>query len=348
MFSVKKNIFWLFLSFSFSTLTGCASMDAEKDAIVLKNKDMTVIFLPALGGKIISIKDSNGNEFLSRSTRPYKKRKFGMKYGDTEFDGIDECFPSMGGCAYPAAPYKGIQTGDHGEICQLPWTAVQAPVRGDLRRGDMDSKRGDAGNTFKSVTLQAKGINFPYVFTRKATLDGKTLILDYTVKNNGKAPLYHSYVFHPLFKGETGCFINIAPETEVKLLYSTKGFLGKMNSKVKLGAIKDKNGKPFFKNMFTKDIGRYYKFIVGKLKKGEAILRYKNGTGIKLSWSAEKMPYMAVWCSENGVKDLNHLAPEPAVSQFDTLEQAYKAGEAKVILAGGIEKWQIRLTLIGI
>ena len=345
MFLVKRFISNLFLLFSLSGLIGCASINIAKDTIVLKNKKMTVIFLPELGGKIISIKDNNGNEFLSRSNRPYKKRKFGMKYGDTEFDGIDECFPSMGECAYPADPYKGVQIVDHGEICQLPWT-VQAPIDSNLRKGDKSKTRGHAINALENVTLQAQGVNFPYIFTRKATLNGETLILDYRVTNNGKAPLYHSYVFHPLFKGETGCFIDLDPKTEVKLLYATKGFLGEVNSKVKLDTIKDKNGKPFLKNMFTKDLGRYYKFIIDNLKKGEAILRYKNGTGIKLSWCAEKMPYMAVWCSENGVKDLNHLAPEPAVSQFDTLQEAYKAGEAKMIPAGETEKWQIKLTLI--
>ena len=311
--------------FSMYAITGCASIDEEKDALELKNESMTVRFLPKAGGKIISIKDSKGREYLSRSDRPYMQRKLGMKYGDTEFDGIDECFPSMGGCAYPAEPYKGKPTGDHGETSQLPWTHI---------KGD-------------GLTLQVKGVNFPYVFTRKATLDGKTLVLDYTVKNTGKAPLYHAYVFHPLFKGETGCFIELSPETEVKLLYSTKGFLGKMNTKAKIGDIKDKDGKSFHKNMFTKDIGRYYKFIVGKLPKGEAIYRFKEGNGIKLNWPADKMPYMAVWCSENGVKGLNHLAPEPAVSAFDTLAQAYKEGEAKKIPAGGTEKWQIKITLIG-
>lgn len=322
---ITKRIVVLASCILLSLISGCASFDSANEVVELKNKDMSVKFYPAAGGKIISIKDSNDNEFLSRSDRAYKKRILGMKYGDTEFDGIDECFPSMAGCAYPAEPYKGKPTGDHGETSQLPWKRIKG----------------------KGVILQVTGVNFPYVFTRQATLDGKTLVLDYTVRNTGDAPLYHSYVFHPLFKGETGCFIEFEPATEVKLLYSSKGFLGKMNSKVNIGEIKDKDGKSFQKNMFIKDSNRYYKFVVGKLQQGEAVLKYKDGTGIKMTWPVNIMPYMAVWCSENGVKGLNHLAPEPAVSAFDSLAQAYINNEAQKILGGGTQTWRIKISLLG-
>lgn len=325
---ITKGIVFLASIVLVSLLPACASVDSDKAEVVIKNQHLSVKILLAYGGKIVSIKDKNGNEFLSRSGKPYKKRTLGMKYGDTEFDGIDECFPSMGGCKYPAEPYKGKPTGDHGEICQLPWQVT------DL------SKDG------KSVIMQVKGENFPYVFIRKASLDGQNLILDYKVKNNGAAPLYHAYVFHPLFKGETGCFIELDPATEVKLLYSSKGFLGKMNSKAKIGEIKDKDGKSFQKNMFTKDSDRYYKYVVGKMTQGEAVLKYADGTGLKLAWPAKIMPYMAVWCSENGVKGLNHLAPEPAVSAFDTLAQAYENKEAQKIPANGTQTWRIKISLL--
>lgn len=323
MFRVCRLISFIILSMYY-IVTSCLGGDSENKVLKLKNEYMTVIFLPKAGGKIISIKDSKGNEFLSRSDRPYKERQFGMKYGDTEFDGIDECFPSMGACSYPVEPYKGKPTGDHGEVCQLPWNRVKG----------------------KGITLEVKGVNFPYIFKRQATLDGKTLILDYTVTNTGDAPLYHSYVFHPLFKGETGCAIELEPETDVKVLYSTKNFLGKFGTTQKLADIKDDKGQLFYKNMFTKNRGRYYKFVVGKMKNGEAVYRLQNGAGVKLNWPASLMPYMAVWCSENGVKGLNHLAPEPAVSAFDSLAEAYKHNEARKIPANGVAKWQIKLTLI--
>lgn len=344
MFLIQKNIFVL-LFFSSLTFTAChSSLDLKKDTLILQNKEISVVFFPALGGKIISIKDKNENEFLSRSKRKYKRRRFGMKYEDTEFDGIDECFPSMGQCAYPAKPYKGKTTGDHGEICHLPWEVVSTSTKESSFCKNKEEE--NSANVAHALTMRVKGVNFSYIFTRKATLEGKSLILDYTVQNTGIAPLYHSYVFHPLFKGETGCLIDMKPETEIKLLCSKKSFLGKIDSKIKLASIKDKQNRFFYKNMFIENSNRYYKFIVGKLKKGEAVLRYKNGTGLKLTWSEEKMPYMAVWCSEGAVRDLYHLAPEPAVSQFDTLEQAYNAGEARVIPGLKTEKWRITLTLI--
>ncbi len=101
---------------------------------------------------------------------------------------------------------KGKATGDHGKICHLPWEVVSTSTKGSSFCKNREEENSE--NVAHALTMCVKGVNFSYIFTRKATLEGKSLILDYTVKNTGISPLYHSYVFHPLFRGEAGCFID--------------------------------------------------------------------------------------------------------------------------------------------
>lgn len=194
--------------------------------------------------------------------------------------------------------------------------------------------------------MKAKGVNFQYSFTRKATISGNSLVLDYNVANEGDAPLYHAYVFHPLFKGVTGCFLEAPPEAEAKIMYSTRGFLGKNNTVAKLADLKDKDGKAFLGSMFTEGIGRYYKFVLQlRDHRGKAVLRYPDRSAVTISWTEDTMPFLAVWVSEDGVKGLHHIAPEPSVSSFDTLEQAYKTKQARMIPPGKSESWTISIAI---
>ena len=54
--------------------------------LTIKNKNLTLSLIPSLGAKIISIKDRNGKEYLSRSTLTYKKRSKIKKYSQPEYD----------------------------------------------------------------------------------------------------------------------------------------------------------------------------------------------------------------------------------------------------------------------
>ena len=47
--------------------------------------------------------------------------------GDYDASGFDECFPTIGACAYPEAPWQGVIAPDHGELWTLPWAWQEAP-----------------------------------------------------------------------------------------------------------------------------------------------------------------------------------------------------------------------------
>ena len=292
-------------------------------ALCLNNGLLSATILPELGGKIVSLKDRNGREYLSRSDRPYVRRTFGMGYGKTEFDGIDECFLSVSASTYPAEPWKGRKVADHGEVCQVAWRQERGP----------------------GVLLAASGVNFPYTFRRRATLDGRTLVLDYIVTNESDSPLHYVYAFHPLFVGEKGCRLGLADGAGVTVGLARKKFLGDTGVPRRWDELRDQEGKLFRDTMFTENSGRYWKLYSKRLGKGELSLRYRDGSAVSLEWPVEKMPYFAVWCSEGAVGGLHHVGLEPTNSTTDGLADAYAKGETSVIPPRRSVSWQIRVTV---
>ncbi|HCE46646.1 MAG TPA: hypothetical protein DET40_24120 [Lentisphaeria bacterium] len=297
----------------------------ETPCVILSNESLTVKFLPEIGGKIISIKDSSGNEYLDRGTKAYSGRFTEMTYNDTEFDGIDEVFPTMTECKMPAGEFKGAKLHPHGDLYRKKWTH-------SLDNG--------------TLSMETSGFELPYIFKRTAKLDKSSLVLDYTVTNNSKEPLPYIYTFHPIFSARTGSRLELPAEMNVKVSYSMKGWLGKGGESRKLGEIKNEDGTPFLEKMFTSSSGRYWKFFTEKLTKGEVILSHEGSSKLVMAWPADMFPYLAVWCSEGNVGGQNHIAPEPSVSMEESLEKAYAAGEARSIPAKGTEKWQIRISIM--
>ncbi|HBC86650.1 MAG TPA: hypothetical protein DCZ94_06830 [Lentisphaeria bacterium] len=298
---------------------------SETPCIILSNDFLAVKFIPEIGGKIISIKDAAGTEFLDRGKKPYSSRTPKMTYSDTEFDGIDEVFPTMTECKMPAGEFKDVKLHPHGDLYRKKWTY-------SLDNG--------------ILSMETSGFELPYVFKRTAKLEKSALVLDYTVTNNSSQPLPYIYTFHPILAAKTGSRLEMPADMKVKVSYSMKGWLGKGGEIRKLGEIKNEDGTPFLEKMFTSSSGRYWKFFTEKLSKGEAILAHNGSSKLVMTWPADMFPYLAVWCSEGNVGGQNHIAPEPSTSIEESLEKAYAAGEARSIPAKGTDKWQIRISIM--
>jgi hypothetical protein len=297
----------------------------ETPRLWLRNGILSVAFLPELGGKIVHLQDASGREYLSRSAKPYARRTYGKPFGDnSEFDGIDEIFPTLGPCAYPCGPWQGKEVPGHGELFQTPWRQVDGP----------------------GVTLVNVSSRFGTVFRRQATLDGDALVLDYVVDNPADAPFHFVYAFHPLFAAGTGSGVAIPDDAEVLISWSSEGWLGKVGSVKAWGSILDADGKPFKDKVFVPDSGRYWKIFSPPLAEGRFVLRHADGSAVEMAWPASILPRYAVWCSEGSTGGLHHLAPEPTGSAIEALDQAYAAGETLVVPAQGTLAWQIRIRII--
>lgn len=287
----------------------------------LANAHLVVEVLPELGGKITSLRTVDGREFLSRSDRPYRKRVSGQDYGETEFDGIDELFPSLAPSEIGEGHWRGVKVPDHGDLVTQPWRVVDGP----------------------GVTLEVSGLALPYVFRRSATLEADTLVLAYTVTNTSAHPLPFSYTFHPLLAGEAGARFVICGTTPMTVSWSSQSFLGRRGAVVKWEDVPDGAGGRLRDAVFQPGSGRYYKLFSPRLETGGFRLEHADGHAIELSWPADRLPYYAIWCSEGGVDGLHHIGIEPTTDTAESLAGAMAAGEAPELPPFGDWSWRIRL-----
>ena len=292
--------------------------------LTLTNGQLSVQFVPALGGKIVSIKDAAGREYLSRSDRPYAPREYGMDFGKTEFDGIDECFPTMGACKYPFAPWEGAEMVDHGELFATAWKVLEGP----------------------GVDMQCEGTRFGYVFRRRATLEGRTLTLRYTATNTSDAPLHYMYLFHPLFAADAGSGLVIPDAMRIRISYNHQNFLAEHGTIKPWGELTDAEGQPFKNDQFRPHSERYYKYHSEKLDAAELLLRHADGAGVRMTWSKDVLPYFAVWTSEGSIGGLHHFAPEPSNASVDDLAAAAEIGQDNIIPPRGTAEWTIKMDFL--
>lgn len=296
----------------------------ETPRLRLDNGCISVAVLPELGGKIVSLRSAEGREYLSRSDRPYRRRVQACEYGATEFDGIDELFPSLAACALKDGPWQGRQVPDHGELVSLPWKVVDGP----------------------GIALEVASPAFPYVFRRTATLEGDTLVLDYAVTNTSEHAFAFTYTLHPLFAGEVGCRFDIPDALPMTISWSRQSFPGKRGEAKPWGEIPDGAGGRLRDAVFAPGSGRYYKLFSPRLADGRFRLVYADGSAVEMRWPAETLPHYAIWCSEGGVGTLHHIGIEPTTDTVESLVGARAAGVAPEIPAKGSRTWQIRLRII--
>ena len=84
------------------------------EALRVKTDTLEVEMLPALGGKVSSLR-RNGIELLQAPLRPYALRTAAMGFDESDASGFDECLPSVSECVI-AGPSGGGLSPDHGEL----------------------------------------------------------------------------------------------------------------------------------------------------------------------------------------------------------------------------------------
>ena len=170
------------------------------DAVEVDTGPLRLSLIPALGGKINSLRDQRtGREWLWRNPRlPYRAGDASASYVETaDTGGWDECFPSVAPCQYPSQPWAGRAIPDHGEL----WAQAAALQVTEA-----------AGQTRLHTTWA--GVALPYRFERVVTVTAGSARLraDYTVTNQGADPLDFIWSIHPLLAIEPGMALRLPPE----------------------------------------------------------------------------------------------------------------------------------------
>lgn len=141
---------------------------------------LTAVVRAERGGKILSLRDGAGTEWLTQSRRSQSPPP-GTAFGDAEMAGWDECAPTIDRCVV-----HGAVIPDHGDAWDAVWTGTGA-------------------------TLRHVGSSLPYRIERTlaATQDGGLRLSYRATADHGSVPFF--WAAHPQFAAPPGTCVEVAP-----------------------------------------------------------------------------------------------------------------------------------------
>src|SRR5262249_17439746 len=149
----------------------------------------------------------SGEELLQQPLKPYALRTQYMHFDASDASGWDECLPSVSACEAPTASGT-VSIPDHGDFWQVSWK-VNAQNANEL-------------------AMSANGFSLPLRFSKTLRLDGSSLRIDYSVRNQSGQLVEYLWSAHPLFAVEPGdCIVLPKSITEVNVEGSAHNRLGR-------------------------------------------------------------------------------------------------------------------------
>ncbi len=309
------------------------------DSIHVHTGVVELIFIPELGGKISSLRDTRtGREWLWRHPRlPYKRVSHGSSYvREADTGGWDECFPSVSACEYPSAPWQGAAIQDHGEL----WS--QSPVF------EIEEHAGSA-----AIRTTWQGNALPYTFTRTIHLAAGSACLrvDYGVMSQSDQPINFVWCIHPLLAIEPGMELRLPPAARFNVAGSFPSDL--LSSNIVSGYPFSASGLDL-PRLPARDAGISLKIWSDPLRADAAwaALAARDGE-LRMRWDASLLPQLAVWMNlgawagDGGTPYFN-LGLEPCIGAQDSLADAVTQYGVYASLAPRESKaWWLEIDLSG-
>jgi hypothetical protein len=302
-----------------------------EETLSLQNELVQIRILPAFGGKISSLRSvRTGEEFLLPALNGYRHVSRTAGFDEGDLGGFDECLPSVASCesisGKPSVP-------DHGDLWRSKW---------------------HTDSYDRSITIHADAQSRPLRLTRRACLDGPSLVLDYDLLNLSDSSTTWLWSAHPLLQVEAGDRILLPGEINgAAVEYSAAGLFGKDSSigwphaQSASGAVID------LSTVGEKDGITAHKLFVRVGRSGWAALyRKRTCQGLVLRFAPSALPFLGLWVSlgawpEMGVEKQYTVALEPTTSNVDSLAAAEQNGTARSLGARERCQWRLELQLLG-
>ncbi|HEY3343679.1 MAG TPA: hypothetical protein VGJ97_02060 [Anaerolineaceae bacterium] len=305
------------------------------EAWMLSSPDLTVVIVPSMGAKIVSLVDRRrGSEWLiGPGARPFKPAEYGAVFTDQDMSGWDEMFPTISACAYPGPnALHGASLPDHGEVWALPWQIVPS----------------EPG----SLSLAVSGRALPYRLTRTADFpEPGSLRLRYTLQNNDADAMPYLWAAHPQFTcGPDG---QVVLPDEVRQVVNTlpaEWGWGAPETRFDWPAASALDGSPVRADLVgAPDLRRGRKlFALPHVRPSwAAVLRRDTGLWLRFEWDPQRVPYLGVWVDEGAFNHASVAAPEPMTAWYDNLALAHSTGHAAILPGGETHAWTLTVRLGG-
>ncbi len=299
--------------------------------LVMQTDTLRVVVLPALGGKIASLRWLPGNvELLQAPLAPYAPRTMEMGFEESDASGIDECLPSVAACAVKT-PRGVARVPDHGDFWRLEWQAEQAG---------------------SEIRMAATGVSLPLRLERRLQLAGETLSIAYRVRNVGDAAVDYAWSAHPLFAVERGDRVVLPPSVEQVRVEGSAGRLGKKGaehpwprSQANGGAVIDLS----VAGRIEDGVGDKL-FAASPVEGWAAVERRNLGLTVTVQFDPKQAPWLGLWLCYGGWPEGNArrqqcVAIEPCTAPADSLEQAVAGGWARSLAPGQSDQWRMRIAV---
>ena len=298
-------------------------------SLVLENESLRAVILPEWGAKTVSLlHKASGTETLWQNPSPaFARTGYGDPYGNGEFAGFDEMFPTISRCFYESAPWAGTEVPDHGEVWSIPWESAEG---------------------FDHVTFTVGGVRFPYRLHKTVSLQGEKLLARYTAENLSEHPLDCIWAAHPLFNTAEGMKF-IVPRGMKRIINAVPGpVLGGYGGAFDFPVARRNDGTTVRLDRVParNDTGYQKYWFEQKVTEGWCILHAEDRhLSIGMSFPPEQVPWLGMWLNEGGFAGQYNIAPEPATAAMDRIDLSKMWGMGSVLAPGERRAWHLAITV---
>lgn len=298
---------------------------AGNDAVILTGGGLTAVVLPALGAKIISlVSDRTGREFIWRDPhRVLRPITPGSAYVENDVSGVDDCFPTIDPCVYPAEPFHGLKLGDHGDIWSRQW---------------------DWSISDDSASFSVTGATLPFRFQKWITIESSPgrLLVRNALHAVGEQAFEYQWTGHPLFRAEEGARIGLPEGCTASTGFATGARLAVDGAQWSWPEAPAPNGSTHNVSVVgPPHLGVNEKYWVPAAR-GCAIHFTVPDEQLRVDFDPLALPWLAVCVNYGGWPELHSgywVAVEPSTSPHDSLADTWAAGLARRIRPGETHRW---------
>lgn len=151
----------------------------DRPAVAVEGTEITAIFLCEDGGKLASLKNSDGVELLEQAKgEKYLTLTPEGSYIDSECSAFDDMFPTIDPCEMNGKRYL-----DHGEVCRI---AHSYEIKGER------------------LVMNCRANEVNAEFSKEIAATDKGIVIYYRIKNLNDEPLPYIWAGHMMFHAREG------------------------------------------------------------------------------------------------------------------------------------------------
>jgi hypothetical protein len=283
----------------------------DESLTIIVGDGLTATIVPGRGGKIVSLRDARGHEWLAGPgpsigdpARP------GTAFLDADLCGWDECAPTISACRLSS----GAELPDHGDL----W---------------------DTGWTIDGATLSARGRSLPYRFERGIASIGGGLRFEYTVVADERMPFL--WAPHPQFVAPPGSRVALSARRVVDALGS-----GALGGDALDGGDRESDWTAELAAVDSIPPGGCRKVYVRPDEAiAEAALEVPDRGTLTFRWDPAVVPYLGVWFDNACYSREPVIALEPSTGYYDSTAAAVAADRVLWLEPGRPVSWSLEVTI---